>query len=154
MEATSKGSSNTNTKSELSLATETIQPKSEGIENIQDSYGKEQNSLTADDQSFLLLILEEIHKLNESQTYEPIKSQFLWTSLSQFLGIVCAIVFGVFSVLAWKDGNKANESALIANQVALISFCQTEQSVSISPIVASRGSGLRSSSCRESCLFI
>lgn len=153
METTSQGSSNPNTKSEPSLATETIQPKLEGNENNQDSHIKEKNSLTTGDQELLRSILEEIHELNERQTYEPIKSQFLWTSLSQFLGIICAVVFGVFGVLTWKDGNKANESALIANQVALISFCQAEQSVSLSLIVASPSPSLRSPACRQSILL-
>jgi hypothetical protein len=47
------------------------------------------------------------------------------------MGIVFVIVFGVFSVMAYKIGEKANAQASEANQLSLLSLCFGINSVSL-----------------------
>ena len=49
---------------------------------------------------------------------EPIPSEAIWNFILQILGLIAAALFGVFSVLAWKDGKAANEAGSQANQLA------------------------------------
>ena len=49
------------------------------------------------------------------------KKIILW--LLQIFGIVAALVFGTFSVLAWQNSEKAAQQADVANLVAFLSFC-------------------------------
>lgn len=147
MAAAFRGSSDTNPKPELSAVTETGQPNSEDIAKIEASHSKEKHSMKTTHEPLLLSILEELREIREAQKYEPIKPQFLWTFVLQLFGVAFAIVFGVFAVFGWKSGNHANDltttanddannNALLANKIALISLCLTEQSVSIIPIFA------------------
>jgi hypothetical protein len=75
-----------------------------------------------------LAILRAIHKQLRS---ESTKVQFLWNAFLQITGIVFVIVFGVFSVMAYKIGEKANTQASEANQLALLSLCFGSNSVSL-----------------------
>jgi hypothetical protein len=77
-----------------------------------------------------LEILRAIHKQLRS---ESTKIQFLWNAFLQIMGIVFVIVFGIFSGLAYKIGEKANTQASEANQLALLSLCFTSNSVSLRP---------------------
>ncbi|PMD28679.1 hypothetical protein NA56DRAFT_640267 [Hyaloscypha hepaticicola] len=67
-----------------------------------------------------LKILRAIHKQLRS---ESTKIQFLWNAFLQIMGIVFVIIFGVFSVMAYKIGQRANTQASEANQLALLSLC-------------------------------
>jgi hypothetical protein len=75
-----------------------------------------------------LAILRAIHKQLRS---ESTKVQFLWNAFLQITGIVFVIVFGVFSVMAYKIGERANTQASEANQLALLSLCFGSNSVSL-----------------------
>jgi hypothetical protein len=76
-----------------------------------------------------LALLRGIHKQLRS---ESTKAQFLWNAFLQIMGIVFVIIFGVFSVMAYKIGERANTQASEANQLALLSLCFTSNSVSCS----------------------
>jgi len=78
------------------------------------------------------MLLAELQAINDtlSQNCIPIKSQEIWNFLLQFFGILAAIIFGVFSILAWIDANKANSIAsgalnlaIEANTLALLAYC-------------------------------
>jgi hypothetical protein len=45
----------------------------------------------------------------------------LW--LLQVFGAITAVIFGTFSILAWKIAVKASTQADVANLVAFLSFC-------------------------------
>jgi ABC-type multidrug transport system fused ATPase/permease subunit len=41
----------------------------------------------------------------------------------QVFGAIAVVIFGTFSVLAWKDAEQAKAQADIANLVSFLSFC-------------------------------
>ena len=67
----------------------------------------------------------------------PIKSQYIWVAILQTVGVIAAIVFGVFAVLAYvvaRDANTlatnaielsstSNDLSDIANRLALLAYC-------------------------------
>jgi hypothetical protein len=79
-------------------------------------------------------MLSELQKLVALSSQNPIANQELFSfkanTLLQFLGILAATVFGVFSILAWLAAAKSNEistnalnQALQSNQLALLAYC-------------------------------
>lgn len=79
-------------------------------------------------------MLAELQKLVALSSQHPVAEQELFSfkanSLLQFLGILAATVFGVFSILAWLAATKSNEistnalnQALQSNQLALLAYC-------------------------------
>lgn len=79
-------------------------------------------------------LLSELQKINAALSSQPVADQtlssFKANTLLQFLGILAATVFGVFSILAWLAATKSNEiasnalsQALQSNQLALLAYC-------------------------------
>jgi hypothetical protein len=79
-------------------------------------------------------LLSELQKINAALSSQPVTDQtlssFKANTLLQFLGILAATVFGVFSILAWLAATKSNEissnalsQALQSNQLALLAYC-------------------------------
>lgn len=79
-------------------------------------------------------MLSELQKLVALSSQNPVANQELFSfkanTLLQFLGILAATVFGVFSILAWLAATKSNEisinafnQALQSNQLALLAYC-------------------------------
>jgi hypothetical protein len=75
----------------------------------------------------------------------PIKAQFIWNTVLQILGLIAASLFGAFSILAYvvaHEGNSislyaaslsqiANKESVIANQLALLAYCQSNTFMSL-----------------------
>lgn len=70
-----------------------------------------------------LQILSEMRQINERSrkiyAQPPIKSEKLWNFLLQFLGLLVALAFGVFAVLAWRSAEEANQAANYASDLAV-----------------------------------
>jgi hypothetical protein len=78
-----------------------------------------------------LALLQKIHKQLQS---ESTKTQFIWNAFLQVFGLVFVVIFGAFSIIAFKIGEQANIQSSQANQLALLSFCFTTNSVRISKL--------------------
>jgi len=51
------------------------------------------------------------------------KRQMILNFFLAFVGIIWAVVFGIFSILAWKSSEKANKISELANLIALADMC-------------------------------
>jgi hypothetical protein len=78
-----------------------------------------------------LALLQKIHKQIQS---ESTKTQFIWNAFLQVFGLVFVVIFGAFSIIAFRIGEQANIQSSQANQLALLSFCFTTNSVRISKV--------------------
>lgn len=68
---------------------------------------------------------DEVH-CRTCQCREKEVTAFRWLDRTyQILGILAAIAFGLFGVLAWKVGVEANKEARVANQMAVINYCDS-----------------------------
>lgn len=65
-------------------------------------------------------------------TRPPNKTEFICYAILQLIALVIGVLFGVFSILAYKDAQTANKQSLAANQIALLSLCLSSNSVDIS----------------------
>ena len=67
------------------------------------------------------MLLAELQAISAtlSKNSNPIKSQEIWNFILQFFGILAATLFGIFTVLAWIDANKANSIASGALNLAI-----------------------------------
>lgn len=55
--------------------------------------------------------------------------QFVWNAVLQTVVVAIALLFGMFSIFAWHGQYKANNIAVQANQIALLSVCLSNNSV-------------------------
>ena len=76
-----------------------------------------------------LALLQKIQKQLQS---ESTKTQFIWNAFLQVFGLVFVVIFGAFSIIAFRIGEQANIQSIQANQLALLSFCFTSNSVRLS----------------------
>ncbi|KAE9374103.1 hypothetical protein N431DRAFT_532808 [Stipitochalara longipes BDJ] len=75
-----------------------------------------------------LTLLQNIHKQLQS---ESTKIQFLWNAFLQITGIIFVVIFGAFSIIAYRIGEQANKQSNQANQLALLSFCFASNSSTV-----------------------
>jgi len=80
-----------------------------------------------------LALLQKIQKQLQS---ESTKTQFVWNAFLQTAGIIFAVIFGAFAIVAFKIGEQANIQSNQANQLALLSFCYGSNSVRVPGLVS------------------
>jgi len=75
-------------------------------------------------------ILAELRTLSSAiiEKDKPIISQAIWTAILQVIAVILAILFGVFSILAYMIAEKANNLSEKSNLLALLSYCQSDAS--------------------------
>lgn len=90
----------------------------QGIHNRLDVIGK-----TSELSKKELIVLEAIRDNIGSSAKKTTKTQFIWNSILQTVGLVIGILFGIFAILLYRTTEIANRQALVSNQLTLMTLC-------------------------------
>jgi hypothetical protein len=94
-------------------------PVLQSIRNDQEAFVKQPHSISQQQLTVLESIRDRIGVPRSNRT----SVQFIWGAILQAIAVVVGVLFGVFTILAYKANETANSQSLAANQLALLGLC-------------------------------
>jgi hypothetical protein len=74
--------------------------------------------------------LELLEAIREELASQSTPLQFVWNAILQMIYVAVAVLFGIFAIYGWHTSLRGNVQSLQQNQMNLVFFCLTSNSVS------------------------
>ena len=97
----------------------------QSIRNDQETFMKQLNSTFRDGyiSQQQLTVLESIRDRISAPRSHRTNAHLIWGAILQAMAVAIGVLFGVFTILAYKANETANSQSLAANQLALLGLC-------------------------------
>jgi hypothetical protein len=81
-----------------------------------------------------LTVLESIRDCIGAPRSHRTNAHFIWGAILQAMAVAIGVLFGVFTILAYKANETANSQSLAANQLALLGLCLSNPALVHNPM--------------------